>query len=252
MAKKLIRIILVLCAPLIVISCTSTKNITKYNINAHVDVPQNVTIKYSDTKIVPIESQKRFNNYKDLTCDVDSITTYTYEDNLFNITWFLCAKAYIFTLENKSDQTIKINWDDIAYVDPTGSVSRMIHDGIPLENYSHPQTHTNIPRRAHYTDYLIPTSSIIPIVEDDEVIWVIKQLYYFNDTNQLLMQRGTTTAIQIPIVIQDVQNNYVFHFDIESVETRKIKQFSLGKTLGLFIPITNLLIATGLSFYLHN
>lgn len=233
MEKHVKKLVLVLLLPLLITSCKYTVAI--YDMNAKVDVPTNVTVKFSDTKLINMKPDKDFSYHsvdEDLI-DIDSMMSFHYEDNLFNITWYIGARAYFFKLENKSDQTIRINWDDIAYVDPTRSVCRMIHDGIPPVNYSHPQTSSNIPRNSLYIDYLIPISSI-HISEDDTKI---DKIFYFNDKNRIEKQKGTSTAIQLPIMIKDTQINYIFSFEVSDATSKK--KFSLPKTLGLIIPIVS-------------
>ena len=86
---------------LIMLSSCST---TLFNLSLNsVEYPSNSKEKYSETKIVKVES--------------DGLSKYKYEDDFIKILWYVTAKQFHFELTNKSSYTIKLPWDDMAYID---------------------------------------------------------------------------------------------------------------------------------------
>ena len=235
MKNYLSKLLMALSITLCLCSCTTTYIASKYNISATAEVPENVTVKYSDTKVERLH-------------ETDSLMTFNYEDDLVKITWSLSDYYYYLTLVNKTDQTIKINWDDIVYITPSGLACKMIHKGIDLRDYSLSQVSTVIPRGSRYEDRLLPTSAIFSEIDDGITKYYINKSYFFSpakrhDKEKITSQNGTTATIHLPIIINDVQNNYLFHFTIDDVSATQEKVFSLAKTLGLVCPIGSLAIA---------
>ena len=226
-------LLLILCFTTIVVTtaCTNKYNLvsTNYNISSTVETPTDVTIINSDTQL------------KEMTQGDSTVLGFTYEDNLIKITWCLNNYWYNFTLVNKTAQSIKINWDEIAYVFPNGITDRMIHKGISYDNLATPQVASSIPRKATYEDYLIPISNMSPSGYSNIFYLLSTNL---NDTIAIQKQIGTTTTIQLPLVFQDVQYNYVFNFKINNLDysTFQKEEYSSSKSAGLIIGVSIIIL----------
>lgn len=78
----------------------------------------------------PADAKQQFGETKVVTFNEEGVSKYRYEDDYIDIVWFVGSKQFNFTLKNKSYHTLKINWDDISYVDTKGQVGRVMHAGV--------------------------------------------------------------------------------------------------------------------------
>ena len=78
----------------------------------------------------PADAKQQFGETKVVTFDEEGVSKYRYEDDYIDIVWFVGSKQFNFTLKNKSGHTLKINWDDVSYVDTKGQVGRVMHAGV--------------------------------------------------------------------------------------------------------------------------
>ena len=106
-----------MCCAFIAQSCGTMMQTSKYVVNlSAVESPENARVQFGETKVVTFTDGDK--------------QKYRYEDDYINIVWFMGYKEFDFSLTNKSDHTIKINWDDISYVDINGNVGRVMHSGV--------------------------------------------------------------------------------------------------------------------------
>ncbi len=189
---------------LFVVSCTTNKQITKgivsYDMEVNVEHPSNVMVRFSDNKVQKLVEE-------------DSIGAYTYEDDQIKIIWTLGRSYYHFQLQNKTNYTIQLNWDNVTFVSEKGEVCRMVHSGNNFKDYTTKQIPTNIPKGAFYKDYLLPVNSF---GEKSSVLYY-DILDSIKNANDALSQKGTNSTIVLPIIIQDVPNDYSFSFIINDV-----------------------------------
>jgi len=83
------------------------------------------------TKVeVPEDYKQQFGETKVFNLSENEITKYTYEDDMVSFTWYVSKTQFNFRLENKTNHSIKIPWDDIVFIDPAGRSMRVIHSGI--------------------------------------------------------------------------------------------------------------------------
>ena len=151
------------------------------------------------------------------TTGEDGISKYTYEDDFINIVWYIGNKQLNFTLTNKSGYSIKLPWDDMAYVDEAGNTKRVIHSGIKLIDRNAAQATTVVSKNAKLDDILIPSDNIY-YVSGQYGGWREKYLFPQYTTQEAAIASpliGKTVRVIFPIIIQDVQNEYVFEFSID-------------------------------------
>jgi hypothetical protein len=87
-------------------------------------------------------------------------TKYSYSDSIINIVWFVGNTELDFTITNKSNKSIKIVWDDAAYVDPSGQSHRVMHKGIKYTDRNNPTAPTVVVKGTTLTDMLVPTDKV--------------------------------------------------------------------------------------------
>jgi hypothetical protein len=191
-------------------SCKSSYYYTaSYNVQlATVESPADAKKQFGETKVV---------NFKD-----GEVNKYRYEDDYIEIIWYVSAYKFYFDLRNKSNYTIKINWDDISYVDYDGKVGRVMHSGVKYIDRNSSQPATTIPKDASIKDVLVPTENVylIPGLYGG---WreklLIPGIYSSREAfaNSASTYIGKTMRILMPIMIENVQNDYTYEFSIESL-----------------------------------
>lgn len=91
---------------------------------------------------------------------VDGILQYVYEDGYMRILWFVDRTSFHFSLENKTDRSIRIDWDNIVYVDYDGEAGRVVHSGIKYNERNSEQAPSIVPRGTRITDVLLPADNV--------------------------------------------------------------------------------------------
>lgn len=80
----------------------------------------------------------------------------TFEDDLCKITFSPEERGIGFDLINKSNRTIKILWDEVAYVDQYRSSHRVLHLGTKFIHSDRPQPISAVPANAKLDDLIVP------------------------------------------------------------------------------------------------
>lgn len=175
----------------------------------------------------PADAKKQFGETKVVNFTEDEINKYRYEDDFIDIVWYVSSKQFNFKLKNKSNHTIKINWDDISFVDYDGKVGRVMHAGVKYTDRNSSQPASTIPKGANIEDILLPTENVyflsgsyggwrekylIPCVYDTPEKFAAGAEKYVGKTMKILM----------PIMIENVQNDYTFEFSIASLTNPEV------------------------------
>jgi len=179
-----------------------------YNVGLQeVERPENAKERYGESKIINFEEEGK--------------TKYSYEDELIKIVWLPLSTQFAFTLENKSDNSIKIIWDEAVYVDENGSSGRVMHSGVKYVDRSNPQPPTVVVKKAKVDDMVVPTDNIY-YISGQYGGWQTKPLFPNRATTQeelnTLTQKyvGKTVKILLPLQIQETVNEYIFSFKVEN------------------------------------
>lgn len=179
-----------------------------YNVGLQeVERPENAKERYGESKIINFEEEGK--------------TKYSYEDELIKIVWLSLSTQFAFTLENKSDNSIKIIWDEAVYVDENGSSGRVMHSGVKYVDRSNPQPPTVVVKKAKVDDMVVPTDNIY-YISGQYGGWQTKPLFPNQATTQeelnALTQKyvGKTVKILLPLQIQETVNEYIFSFKVEN------------------------------------
>jgi hypothetical protein len=194
-------------------SCFVQKSyIASYSVGLKsVESPANAKQQFGETKIVNIQD--------------GATNKYRYEDDYINIVWFVDSKQFNFELTNKSGHTLKINWDDISYVDCNGMTGRVMHAGVKYTDRNNSQPSSTIPKGASLSDLLLPTNNVYYVSPTRytsgrwEEKYLIPCIYKDESTKRAQAGNyvGKTMTIMMPIMIENVQNDYTFTFHIDNV-----------------------------------
>ncbi len=202
------RFILLAIATMILSSCGLFKVTTYSTSLVSVESPANAKEKYGETKIV--------------TTSENDISKYTYEDDFISIVWYISRKQLNFVLTNKSGFSIKLPWDEMAYVNERGQSMRVIHQGVKLIDRNSSQAPTVVAKNASLDDLLIPSDNIY-YVSGKYGGWEEKNLFPSYSSQEEANNSpalGKTVRVVFPIIIQDVTNEYIFEFSVDSVSVK--------------------------------
>ena len=170
----------------------------------------------------PADAKQQFGETKVVTFNEEGVSKYRYEDDYINSVWYVGLKQFNFTLNNKSGHSLKINWDDISFVDTKGQVGRVMHSGVKYSERNNSQPATTVPKGASISDILLPTENVYFVSgqyggwrENYLLPCVYQTPEAFNAGASSLV--GKTMTIMMPIMIENVQNDYTFTFNIDKL-----------------------------------
>ena len=203
-----------LCLLIFFTSCQSLYKIT-YDIGLNsVESPINKDVQPEDNQIEKIT--------------VEGEQTYRFEDDNMVIVWAVRTSELEFSLKNKSGHTMKLDWDDVSYVNDEGSVSRVMHKGIKYNEREKTQASINIPNKAFISDVIIPTDNVWFFSGYKNILapkWEKSPLIpcYYN--NKSAMQNdldkgvwlGKTIRVLLPIEVEGIRYDYSFEFKINDI-----------------------------------
>ena len=189
-------------------SCGMMKSyMASYSVGlSSVESPANAKQQFGETKVV---------DFKD-----GDLNKYRYEDDYIEIVWYVGLTQFNFELKNKTTHSMKINWDDISFVDIDGRAGRVMHAGVKYTERNNSQPSSTIPRGASLSDLLMPTENVY-YVSGQYGGWREKNLLpsFYNSQEALNAGApkyvGKQMTILMPIIIENVQNDYTFVFNVD-------------------------------------
>lgn len=162
-----------------------------------VEQPENVKEQYSKSKITILAEENETKN--------------SYEDDFIKIIWLPALTEFSFTLENKSDISIKIIWDEAVYIDEDNTSRKVMHSGVKYEDKEKAQPLTVIAKKTKINDLVTPVDNIC----FNRDSWGTLSLFSAEKSD------GKTVKILLPIQIQETINEYIFSFKINHTRINK-------------------------------
>jgi hypothetical protein len=155
-----------------------------------VEKPSNDSIRYGETRVITN----------------DSITQYSYIDNMIELVILGNEKEFNFELKNLSNNSIKVIWNEAVFVGIDGVTSKIMHSGIKFSEKEGDQPASVIIRGAKISDVAVPTNNIRYISNGK---WVTDSMYpkKENESGQV--------RLMLPIQIKETINEYVFTFNVK-------------------------------------
>lgn len=182
------------------------------------------------------------NNYKYNVSMIKPIVSDSlrYKDDKIDVKFDAVTDNIKITLQNKSDKTLKINWDELSIV-LFNIAGRVIHEGIPLIDRDKAQVPTIIPVNSIWIDKIVPVNNIYyvkamkvgsiyteghyglnPLFVQEKISAKSKKTDKTNNdwVNSL---KGSTFFLHFPIYYGDEKIEYDYVFKINDIETTKSK-----------------------------
>lgn len=156
----------------------------------------------------PKNSQIRYG--KMTTVSDKSVTKYSYIDNFISIIWLAGTKDFKFNIENKSGNSLKIEWDEASYIDMSNSASRIFHSGVRYLDRDKSMPATVVPNGTSFEDVVLPTNLTSFSGSDWYSAPLISNPNVYDETKV-----GKTVKLLLPISVKGAVYEYIYTFKIK-------------------------------------
>ena len=178
--------------------------------------------------------------------DMDTLSTNTqyqfqFDDDLVVALCSVNTSGIGFSLQNKTDHSMKVLWDEAAFVDEYGRCHRIMHSGVKYTDKEMAQPASVIVRKGIIEDKIFPTDYIYWSEGSQYSAgrWEKKPLFLdmayrglgpssfpprmsFAEFDSMTKSKiGNVVQVLLPLQIEDVIDNYIFSFRIDSVKVHQ-------------------------------
>jgi hypothetical protein len=196
----------------------------------------------------PADAKTRYGEQMTTLIQEGDTLKYSFEDEMVKILWLPTVSDINFILENKTNHSINIIWDEAAFVDEEGQSHRVMHSGVKYADKDKPQPPSVIVKQTTLTDLVFPADNV-----HFEEGWQKKSLFFpvdniyveggwrkepifptkiigkdKNDGFQHIQTEvkkhiGKSYQVLLPLQIEDVINEYIFSFQVDDVKISRRK-----------------------------
>lgn len=142
-----------------------------------------------------------------------------YEDELIRAVTIPTNRAFTLIVENKTKHSLQLLWDQMSFVSPEGSASKVTSGETKVMNVGESQPPTPIPANANVTVMAIPNAVIYD--SDGDGIDDVNRLFTAADTTRFEEIKGKTVRLILPLKVEDTVNEYTFVFSVEDLKVEK-------------------------------
>ena len=170
----------------------------------------------------PKETKDRWGESEEIKLSADN--KYSFQDSLI-ASFFMVSKDRVsFEIRNQTDNSIKIVWDESAFINIDGSSERVMHSGVKYTEMSNSHPSTVIAAHGHITDMIIPTSRIYY----DEGIYTRYYTKKASWKHHNLLSPYLDILEQLPGEPEPIEVSAEFQNAVKEV---------VGKNFGILLPI---------------
>ncbi len=140
--------------------------------------------------------------------------TTAYSDEDIDINFVVDDKSINFDLKNKTQNGIKLNYDEMSYLSPGGASLRVVSSNIRFTDRFAPQAPVVVPPGLSISETIIPAQNIFFRAHDTAYYgWDVVPLF----PNEPKTYLGKEFGLYMPIEIRGVKKEFIFKFKIYSV-----------------------------------
>lgn len=138
----------------------------------------------------------------------------SFEDKNIRVSFTISKRAIQFHLENQTEEPIKLDWNQVSYIDVLGESHRVMHEGVKYTDKDKHQPPTIIPPTAKASDSVFPT---------DHVYYSSGRYGGWNETNMFpeaplaKQYKGKKFGVFMPMEVNGKIINYFFSFKVDDV-----------------------------------
>ena len=138
-----------------------------------------------------------------------------FEDDFFGVSFSISKEQVGYVLYNKTSNPIKIDWNQVSFVDVLGNSHKVMHSGIKYIDRINPQAPTVIPPTAKLEDIIFPID-YVDYVSGAYGVW--RELPLFPEAPKAKLFKGKSFSVFMPLEINEVIKNYLFTFKIDDIQ----------------------------------
>lgn len=170
-----------------------------------------------------------------VTIKPESDNKYSYEDGLFSGIFYASDSRINFSITNKTDHSIKIVWDEAAFIETSGQSGRLAHAGVKYVDRNASQPPSVIPAHGTLTDFVLPTDRVYYREgyygqyysnpggwEEMSLLLPSSQRIPASDSSAVQVfkteverNRGKRFGLLLSLEIEGVVNEYTFWFEVQ-------------------------------------
>ena len=170
-----------------------------------------------------------------ITIKPEANNKYVYEDGLFSGIFYASASRINFALTNKTEHSIKLVWDEAAFIEVDGQAGRIAHEGVKYADRNASQPPSIVPAGRSLSDFVLPTnriyyrkgyysrySSIPGGWEEVPLVLPVSEMVTSGDStaaeqfaSKVQMNKGKRFGLLLPLEIEGVVNEYTFWFEVQ-------------------------------------
>jgi hypothetical protein len=144
--------------------------------------------------------------------------TAAYSDEDIDINFLVDDKSINFDLKNKTQNGIKLNYDEMSYISPGGASLRVVSSNIRFTDRFAPQAPVVVPPGLSISETIIPAQNIFFRAHDMAYYgWDVVPLF----PNDAKFYLDKEFGLYFPMEIRGVKKEFIFKFVITSVEKKK-------------------------------
>ena len=172
-----------------------------------------------------------------VTIRPESGNKYVYEDGLFRGIFYATSSRINFEITNKTDHSLKIIWNEAAFIDVNGQSDRVAHSGVKYADVSGPQPPSVVPRQTSLSDFALPSDRIyyrsgpsyegggwkelgLVLPTSDKVV-AADSVGVRTFRAKVESNKGRRFGLLLPIEIEGVVNEYTFWFKVQDASIEK-------------------------------
>ncbi|EGO65616.1 PDZ domain-containing protein [Acetonema longum] len=140
--------------------------------------------------------------------------TTQFEDSNISISFNISKIDIGFSLQNKTNSPLKLDWNNVSYTDLSGTAIKVLHEGVRYIDQGQMLPPTTIPPNAKIKDLIQPVNRIY--FDDSYSMWSHRDLLPKAPFAKSL--KGRSIGIFMPVEINGKIHNYNFVFRIDNVE----------------------------------
>ena len=146
----------------------------------------------------------------------EGVDKYSFSDSIINIVIYGTPEQFNFELKNVSPSSLKLIWNEAAFVGLDGSTSKIMHNGVKYSEREGDQPATTIIKGAKIDDLACPTANVYY----DEGTRIGYSTYGNGWKTRSMLPKDYKGAeageirLMLPIQVKDVVNEYTFVFKV--------------------------------------
>ncbi len=143
--------------------------------------------------------------------------TLTYSDEDIDFNFIVDDKSINFDLKNKTQNGIRLNYDEISYISPGGTSLRVVSSNIRFTDRFAPQAPVVVPPGLSISETIIPAQNIFFRSNDIVYGWDVVPLFPHDAKTYV----GKEFGLYFPMEIRGTKKEFIFKFKIVSTEKKK-------------------------------